>query len=53
VRDHGIEVNAIAPWALTMRMLDEVLNAGPDAVDQRESLRRALSRSSLENESTG
>jgi NAD(P)-dependent dehydrogenase (short-subunit alcohol dehydrogenase family) len=34
VRDHGIDVNAIAPGALNTRMLDEVLAAGPDAVGQ-------------------
>jgi NAD(P)-dependent dehydrogenase (short-subunit alcohol dehydrogenase family) len=32
VRDHRIDVNAIAPGALDTRMLDEVLAAGPDAV---------------------
>ncbi len=34
VRDHGIDVNAIAPGALNTRLLDEVLTAGPDAVGQ-------------------
>jgi NAD(P)-dependent dehydrogenase (short-subunit alcohol dehydrogenase family) len=34
VRDHGIEVNAIAPGALNTRMLDEVLLAGPEKVGQ-------------------
>jgi NAD(P)-dependent dehydrogenase (short-subunit alcohol dehydrogenase family) len=34
VRDHGIDVNAIAPGALNTRMLDEVLAAGPDTVGQ-------------------
>jgi NAD(P)-dependent dehydrogenase (short-subunit alcohol dehydrogenase family) len=34
VRDHGIDVNAIAPGALNTRMIDEVLMAGPDAVGQ-------------------
>jgi NAD(P)-dependent dehydrogenase (short-subunit alcohol dehydrogenase family) len=32
VREHGIDVNAIAPGALDTRMLDQVLAAGPDAV---------------------
>lgn len=32
VADAGIDVNAIAPGALNTRMLDEVLEAGPDAV---------------------
>jgi len=32
VRDHGIDVNAIAPGSLNTRLLDEVLAAGPDRV---------------------
>jgi len=32
VRDAGIDVNAIAPGALNTRLLDEVLEAGPDKV---------------------
>jgi 3-oxoacyl-[acyl-carrier protein] reductase len=32
VRGTGIDVNAIAPGALNTRMLDEVLEAGPDKV---------------------
>jgi len=32
VADAGIDVNAIAPGALNTRLLDEVLEAGPDAV---------------------
>jgi NAD(P)-dependent dehydrogenase (short-subunit alcohol dehydrogenase family) len=32
VKDHGIDVNSIAPGALNTRMLDEVLAAGPAAV---------------------
>ena len=32
VADDGIDVNAIAPGALNTRMLDEVLEAGPEAV---------------------
>lgn len=32
LRGTGIDVNAIAPGALNTRMLDEVLDAGPDAV---------------------
>ena len=34
VRGTGIDVNAIAPGALNTRMLDEVLEAGPDKVGQ-------------------
>jgi NAD(P)-dependent dehydrogenase (short-subunit alcohol dehydrogenase family) len=34
VREFGIDVNAIAPGALNTRMLDEVLEAGPEAVGQ-------------------
>ncbi len=32
VRDEGIDVNAIAPGALNTRLLDEVLQAGPEKV---------------------
>ena len=32
VRDYGIDVNAIAPGALNTRLLDEVLEAGPEKV---------------------
>jgi NAD(P)-dependent dehydrogenase (short-subunit alcohol dehydrogenase family) len=32
VRDFGIEVNSIAPGALNTRLLDEVLEAGPEKV---------------------
>jgi NAD(P)-dependent dehydrogenase (short-subunit alcohol dehydrogenase family) len=32
VRECGIDVNAIAPGALNTRMLDEVIDAGPDKV---------------------
>lgn len=32
VREHGIDVNAIAPGALNTRLLDQVLEAGPDRV---------------------
>jgi len=32
VREQGIDVNAIAPGALNTRMLDEVLEAGPERV---------------------
>lgn len=31
-REYGIEINAVAPGALNTRLLDEVLEAGPDAV---------------------
>jgi len=33
-RDDGIDVNAIAPGALNTRLLDQVLEAGPDKVGQ-------------------
>jgi NAD(P)-dependent dehydrogenase (short-subunit alcohol dehydrogenase family) len=32
LRDFGIQVNAVAPGALNTRLLDEVLQAGPDVV---------------------
>ena len=32
VRDFGIDVNSIAPGALNTRMLDEIINAGPEKV---------------------
>ena len=32
LKDHGIDVNAIAPGALATRLLDELIAAGPDAV---------------------
>jgi len=35
VRDDGIDVNSIAPGALNTRLLDEVLDAGPEKVGQR------------------
>jgi 3-oxoacyl-[acyl-carrier protein] reductase len=35
VRDAGIDVNAIAPGALNTRLLDQVLEAGPDRVGKR------------------
>jgi NAD(P)-dependent dehydrogenase (short-subunit alcohol dehydrogenase family) len=41
VRDHRIDVNAIAPGALNTRMLEEVLAAGSEAVGE-EFYRRAL-----------
>lgn len=34
VRDFGIDVNCIAPGALNTRMLDEILEAGPEKVGQ-------------------
>lgn len=34
VRDAGIDVNAIAPGALNTRLLDEILEAGPEKVGQ-------------------
>lgn len=41
VREHHIDVNAIAPGALNTRLLDEVIATGPDAVG-REFHARAL-----------
>jgi NAD(P)-dependent dehydrogenase (short-subunit alcohol dehydrogenase family) len=32
LREHGVDVNAVAPGALNTRMLDEVLAAGPERV---------------------
>ncbi len=32
VRDYGIDVNSVAPGALNTRLLDEVLDAGPEKV---------------------
>jgi NAD(P)-dependent dehydrogenase (short-subunit alcohol dehydrogenase family) len=34
LREHRVDVNAIAPGALNTRMLDEVLAAGPEAVGE-------------------
>lgn len=34
LREHGVDVNSIAPGALNTRMLDEVLAAGPQAVGE-------------------
>jgi NAD(P)-dependent dehydrogenase (short-subunit alcohol dehydrogenase family) len=34
LREHRVDVNAIAPGALNTRMLDEVLNAGPERVGE-------------------
>jgi NAD(P)-dependent dehydrogenase (short-subunit alcohol dehydrogenase family) len=34
LREHGVDVNSIAPGALNTRMLDEVLEAGPQAVGE-------------------
>jgi len=31
-REHGIDINAVAPGALNTRLLDEILEAGPDKV---------------------
>jgi NAD(P)-dependent dehydrogenase (short-subunit alcohol dehydrogenase family) len=41
LRDHQIDVNAIAPGALNTRMLDEVLRAGPESVGE-DFYQRAL-----------
>jgi NAD(P)-dependent dehydrogenase (short-subunit alcohol dehydrogenase family) len=34
LRDHNVDVNAIAPGALNTRLLDEILAAGPEQVGQ-------------------
>lgn len=34
VREFGIDVNAVAPGALNTRMLDEIVQAGPESVGQ-------------------
>lgn len=34
LREHSVDVNAVAPGALNTRMLDEVLSAGPERVGQ-------------------
>lgn len=43
VRERGIDVNAIAPGLLATRLLDEVLEAGPDSVgfDFHERMKKA------------
>jgi NAD(P)-dependent dehydrogenase (short-subunit alcohol dehydrogenase family) len=47
VRDHGIDVNSIAPGALNTRLLDEVLAVGQDRVGT------AFYRRSVEQKQTG
>lgn len=47
VREHRIDVNAIAPGALNTRMLDEVLEAGPEKVG------RAFYHRSLKQKQSG
>lgn len=47
LREHHVDVNAIAPGALNTRLLDEVIAAGPQAVGQ------AFYERSLEQQSTG
>jgi NAD(P)-dependent dehydrogenase (short-subunit alcohol dehydrogenase family) len=47
VRGTGIDVNSIAPGALNTRLLDEVLEAGPDAVGE------SFYERALEQRSTG
>jgi 3-oxoacyl-[acyl-carrier protein] reductase len=47
VRGSGIDVNAIAPGALNTRMLDEILEAGPDKVG------KAFYERSLHQKETG
>ncbi len=34
LREHGVDVNAIAPGALNTRMLDEALAAGPERIGE-------------------
>jgi NAD(P)-dependent dehydrogenase (short-subunit alcohol dehydrogenase family) len=34
LREHGVDVNALAPGALNTRMLDELLDAGPELLGQ-------------------
>ena len=46
VRESHIDVNAIAPGALNTRMLDEVLDAGPDKVGQNFYERALMQRES-------
>jgi NAD(P)-dependent dehydrogenase (short-subunit alcohol dehydrogenase family) len=41
LRAHGVDVNSLAPGALNTRMLDEVLDAGPERVGE-DFYRRAL-----------
>lgn len=41
LREHGVDVNAVAPGALNTRMLDELLVAGPERVGE-SFYRRAL-----------
>lgn len=45
-RGSGIDVNAIAPGALNTRLLDEVLDAGPDRVGQTFYQRAAAQKES-------
>ncbi len=46
-RPDGVDVNMVAPGALNTRLLDEILEAGPDAVG------RAFYEASLKQKSTG
>jgi NAD(P)-dependent dehydrogenase (short-subunit alcohol dehydrogenase family) len=46
VRGTGIDVNAIAPGAMNTRMLDELLDAGPDRVGSSQYERAIEQRSS-------
>lgn len=39
VREFGIDVNAVAPGALNTRMLDQLLQAGPERAGEEEYLR--------------
>jgi NAD(P)-dependent dehydrogenase (short-subunit alcohol dehydrogenase family) len=47
LREHRVDVNAIAPGALNTRMLDEVIIAGPDRVGE------AFHRRALEQQRSG
>jgi NAD(P)-dependent dehydrogenase (short-subunit alcohol dehydrogenase family) len=46
LRPHGVDVNAVAPGALNTRMLDEVLEAGPDRVGRAFHARALAQRDS-------
>lgn len=38
VREHGIDVNAVAPGPMATGMLDEIIKAGPDMLGAREQI---------------
>ncbi len=47
VAEHGIDANAVAPGALNTRMLDEIIDSGPEAVGE------AFYEKALEQRATG